>query len=419
MKRLIVILCVIILCSASSRSQPMNEIDTTYLKKILEDNPLLFGDVLKHPTHNEVQILYTRIDRDEDNIPHFRSFGYRLNPTWYFYPASTVKLPAAIFALEKLNALKVKGLSKESAMITDSAFAGQTKVEKDSSSATGLPSIEHYIRKILLTSDNDAYNRIYEFLGRAEINSKLQKNGLSTSRILNRLAIGDGGESAKNTNPVSFYESGKLIYRQKPQYDPKDYPLELENLIRGKGYMDADDQLVNKPYSFADKNVYTIVDQQAVLRKLMFPEAFHRSQRFNLRPDDYKLIYKYMSMMPQESDYPKYDPKEFWPSYSKMLYYGREKDAVIDPDIRIFNKYGDSYGYIIDNAYIVDFKNNVEFMLTAVVQSNEDEIYNDNKYEYDTVCYPFMKNLGRVLYSHELKRQKRHLPSLQKFQFKY
>jgi len=126
-----------------------------------------------------------------------------------------------------------------------------------------------------------------------------------------------------------------------------------------------------------------------------------------------------MSMLPQESDYPKYDGKEFWPSYSKMIYYGREKDAIIDPDIRIFNKYGDSYGYIIDNAYFVDFKNQVEFMLTAVVQSNEDGIYNDSKYEYDTVCYPFMKNLGRVIYSHELKREKRVLPNLQKFQFRY
>jgi hypothetical protein len=30
-------------------------------------------------------------------------------------------------------------------------------------------------------------------------------------------------------------------------------------------------------------------------------------------------------------------------------------------------------------------------MVTAVVQSNEDGIYNDNKYEYATVCLPFSK----------------------------
>ena len=419
MKRFLFILIPMFAITQSSQSQIKHQIDTVFLEKLLQDNQVLFGDILKHPTRNEIQILYTRIDRDENNIPHFRSFGYRLNPARYFYPASTVKLPASVFALEKINALKIRGLAKETTMLTDSDFAGQTKVLKDSSSQTGLPSIEHYIKKILLTSDNDAYNRLFEFLGRANINEKLHKNGLNDSRILNRLAIGDAGESAKHTNPVSFYDGDKLIYQQKPQYDPKDYPLELENLIRGKGYMDANDQLVNEPYSFADKNVYTIVDQQSILRKLMFPEAYHKRERFNLKQDDYKLIYKYMSMLPQESDYPKYDVKEFWPAYSKMLYYGREKEAIINPDIRIFNKYGDSYGYIIDNSYFVDFKNQVEFMLTAVVQSNEDGIYNDNKYEYDTVCYPFMKNLGRIIYANELKREKRNLPNLQKFEFKY
>ena len=59
---------------------------------------------------------------------------------------------------------------------------------------------------------------------------------------------------------------------------------------------------------------------------------------------------------------------------------------------------GDPYGYDIDNAYIVNFENKVEFILTAVVQSNDDGIYNDDKYEYQTVCLPFMKNLGQLLY---------------------
>jgi hypothetical protein len=111
--------------------------------------------------------------------------------------------------------------------------------------------------------------------------------------------------------------------------------------------------------------------------------------------------------------------KEFWPTYAKMLYYGREKNAALDPNIRIFNKYGDSYGYIIDNSYFVDFENKVEYFLTAVVQSNEDGIYNDNKYEYETVCYPFMKNLGREIYNYELNRKKKVLPKLDKYRMDY
>ena len=391
------------------------KINTRFLAKILHSHPGIFDSILNHPGKNEVQILYTRIDRDKNNLPHFRSYSYNLNSEWYFYPASTVKLPVSIFALEKINELNIPGLSPTSAMITDSAYAAQTKVTKDLSSASGLPSVEHYIKKILLTSDNDAFNRLFEFVGRAEINRKLKANSALYSRILNRLAIGDGGERAKHTNPVSFYKEDQLVYMQPAQYDPKDYPLDLKNLLRGKAYLDGNDKLVNEPFNFADKNVYTIADQQSIMKKLMFPEAFQKSEQFNLKPHDYELIYKYMSMYPGESDYPKYEPIEFWPTYSKFLFYGRDKNAAIDPNIRIFNKYGDSYGYVIDNSYFVDFKNKVEFMLTTVVQSNEDGIYNDDKYEYLSICYPFLKNLGRVIYDHELKRKKRYLPDLEKF----
>ena len=225
------------------------------------------------------------------------------------------------------------------------------------------------------------------------------------SRILNRLAIGDAGEPSKHTNPIRFYNGDKLVYSQQEQYDPKEYPLELTNTIMGKAYIDSSENLVNKPFSLENKNAFPISDQQALMKKLMLPDAFPKNERFHLNPEDYQLIYTYMSKLPTESNYPKYDPEEFWPTYSKMLYYGREKDAVINPDLQLFNKYGDSYGFIIDNAYFKDSKNKVEFFLTAVVQSNKDEIYNDGKYEYESICFPFMKNLGRMVYAYELTKK--------------
>jgi hypothetical protein len=121
--------------------------DTVFLKDLLKSHPELFSGILNHPTQNEIQILYTQINRDKNNIPHFKSYSYHLNANHYFYPASTVKLPTAIFALEKLNELGIRGLSGKSVMITDSAFAGQTKVKADTSSVTGLPGVENYIKK--------------------------------------------------------------------------------------------------------------------------------------------------------------------------------------------------------------------------------------------------------------------------------
>jgi hypothetical protein len=156
-----------------------------------------------------------------------------------------------------------------------------------------------------------------------------------------------------------------------------------------------------------------------VLKRLLFPEAFPPDQQFNLTRDDYKFIYHHMSMYPTESKHPAYHRPDYYPAYCKFLFYGADSAATMEPNIRIFNKVGDSYGYDIDNTYVVDFKNKVEFLLTAVVQSNEDGIYNDNKYEYATVCLPFLKNLGQVIYQYELKRTKEKLPDLSKFKFSY
>lgn len=409
------ILCLLLLISANSMAQT----DTIFLKKLLESKPDLFSGILNHPNKNEVQLMYTQVNRAKNNKPSFKTFSYRVDPQHYFYPASTVKLAAVIFALEKINELKIPELTVYSTMITDTAFAKQTHVTEDLTAADGKPTIAHYIKKILLTSDNDAYNRLFEFIGRAEINAKLKKYGMTDSRILNRLAIGDSGMYEKNTNPIRFYNGEKLIYSQAAQYDPNNYPLTLYNLIVGIGYMDSNEKLVNAPYSFENKNVFTIANQHSLIKRLMMPEAFPANERFNLKPADYELIYTYMSKLPTESNYPKYDAKEFWPTYAKMLFYGREKNAILEPNIRIFNKYGDSYGFIIDNAYVVDFKNGIEFFLTAVVQSNEDGIYNDGKYEYETVCYPFMKNLGRTIYEYELTRKKPQQANLSRYKLNY
>lgn len=416
MKLFLHTLIVVLLSHSNAMAQP----DTTFLKELMQAKPALFSGILNHPNHNEVQIMYTQINRDKNNLPTFKTFTYRLNNSHYFYPASTVKLAAVIFAFEKVNELKKKvPISAYSTMITDSSFTGQTKVYKDESSENGLPSIAHYIKKILLTSDNDAFNRLYEFIGRQAFNEKLRQNGLVHSRIINRLAIGDGGLTSKHTNPIRFYEKDNLIYLQAPQFDPNEYPLPLTNLIVGKGYMDSKDNLVMKPYSFENKNVFTIEDQHLLLKKLMFPMAFPKKERFNLSQADYTLIYTYMSEYPTESSFPKYNQSEFWPTYAKMLFYGREKQATPLSNVRIFNKYGDSYGFIIDNSYLVDFKNGVEFLLTAVVQSNEDGIYNDSKYEYETVCYPFMKNLGQEIYQYELNSKKRFKPKLETLRLTY
>lgn len=392
------------------------KIDTQFLEQLLQNNKNLFAKVLQNPAKYQVQIIYSQIDRDEKNLPSFKDFHYRVDKSFYYYPASTVKMPAAFLALEKLNELNIKGLNKYSRMKIDSGYVGQTKVVYDSSTKNYYPSIAHYIKKLFAVSDNDAFNRLYEFLGQEYLNEKLHQKGFQDVRIVHRLSIGDGGERAKYTNPMSFYEGENEIYRQPMAYNKKSYPFKLQNLITGKGFM-RQNELVNQPMDFTNSNYISLENLHGILKAVMFPEVTPENQRFNLSKEDYHFLYQCLSILPRECDYPDYKKDTTYNDYYvKFLMYGDGKKKVEPEKIRIFNKVGNAYGYLIDTAYIVDFENQVEFMLSAVIYVNENQIFNDGIYEYDEIGYPFLANLGRIIYEYELKRKRTHKPNLQKYQ---
>ena len=185
------------------------------------------GKYFENKDHYELQIIYTQINRDEHNNPSLKSYKFNYDSTHYFYPASTVKMPVAFLALQKLQEL---GIDKWDVMKTDSARVPQTRAHTDTTSVSGLPSVAHYIEKIFAVSDNDAYNRLYEFLGQDYINRSLrEKKVFTNSRVVTRVGI-SGFSTADNryTNPVSFYDKdNKEIYAQAETQAAGDY---LESL---------------------------------------------------------------------------------------------------------------------------------------------------------------------------------------------
>ena len=137
----------------------------------------MFGNILQNKNSFRVQVIYTQINRDADNHPSFTDYTFNTNDSLYFYPASTVKMPVAFLALQRLNELNIKGVDRTTSMVTDSNYTGQKYVLYRSAVADSRPSIEQYIKEIFLVSDNDAFNRLYEFLGQQYINDQLQQKG--------------------------------------------------------------------------------------------------------------------------------------------------------------------------------------------------------------------------------------------------
>jgi hypothetical protein len=325
-------------------------------------------------------------------------------------------MPIAFLALEKLNDLKIKGLSRTSTMITDSITDGQDVVYTHPTSENSAPSIEHYIKQIFLVSDNDAFNRLYEFLGQEYIQQKLKEKGYPDIIIRHRLSVTKTQEQNKQTNPVEFYDTtGNLLYQQPAQYSKAVYPT--LNVYQGNGYYKAG-KLINEPFNLSDKNRVYLQDQHHILQSVLFPETINPSKQFHITSDDQQFVKHWMSAYPRQSSYPYYDTANYWDAYCKFLYYGSEKGSLPN-NIRVFNKVGDAYGFLTDITYFVDFESKVEFMLSANIYCNSDGIFNDDHYDYETVGFPFLKNLGQTIYEHELKRKKKVLPDLREFKIVY
>ena len=399
------VLAGLLLVALSSMAQS----DANLLEKLMLQKPAQFGKILANPNDYRLQILYTQINRDKNNVPHFKEYSYRLNPKEYFYPASTVKMPLAFLALEKINNLKLKGLTKSTLMVFDSVADRQEQIYNNPYSMNGTQNIEQAVKEIFLVSDNNAANRLFEFLTPHTVHEQLANKGYKDVYIRNRIELGRTAKENRSTQAIDFYNTqGKIIYHQPAAFNKDSLPY--YNAFIGNGYLNNQDSLIKGPLNFSDKNRIYLSDLTHILKSVLFFDQTPPSQRFNLTTEDRKFLLHYMHTLPTESQYPTYDTANYWPAYCKFLYAGSEK-GPFPSNIKIFNKVGDAYGFLLDIAYVMDPEKKIEFMLSAVIYCNSDGILNDSKYDYDSVGYPFYKNLGQLIYNYELERKKAFLPN--------
>ncbi len=418
---LIAPIAMLTLCLSCNAQDKKAQIPLNFIDSLLHSRPDSFQKILQNPKIYEIQVMYTQINRDENNTPHFKTYQYNIDKDRYFYPASIVKLPVACLTLEKINQLKIKGLNKYTVFEIDSLREPQTPLQEDTTSSHGKPFLAHMIKRAFVVSDNKAFNRLYEFLGQKYINEKLWEKGYQGVSVVHRLANADfDEESNRYTNPFRFYKKGKLIYEQPEAFNPERYPSKIKNPFKGIAHINKKGKKIKEPINFSHKNYFSLKTMHQMLKAVMFPESVPLAQRFDLTLADYQFIYKCMAMLPRESKYPTYQKKDHSDGFMKFLMFGdlfkkKPHKSRIPNHIRIFNKVGLSYGFLVDNAYIVDFKNQVEFLLSVVIYVNKNRTLNDNKYEYKKIGMPFMVNFGRLIYDYELSRTRKYLPNLSRF----
>lgn len=375
MKQLLFFLCCVFLGSCSSQEQNLNFLETA----LSSQNPKI-KRVMDSIANYQVQIRYTQINRRNDSVI-FTDYDFQVNDSNYFYPASTAKFPTAVLALERLNTIDT--LSMET----------KYYVEGDTIEST----FKQDVSEIFAVSDNLANNRLVELLGFEDINNTLRKKGITPVRIAHRL-----GEHSDNlsTKPLIIYLNDSTTGITKSILNKTPLELNLLNITKGSGFYE-DDILIKEPFDFRSKNYFPISSQHNLIKRVIFPQSFDISERFNLSEVQREYLLSAMHTVPRKIGY---DPKIYYDGYCKFFIYGDTKENIPE-HIEIYNKVGFAYGTLTDCAYIKDTEKNIDFFLTATILVNKDGIFNDDVYEYDEIGIPFLAQLGREIYQQELKRK--------------
>ena len=356
MKKLIIILLIINLgCSSSG--------DQQFINRFVAGNPKLLNTI----KNNDIQIKLTVIDSSEN----FIEYEYNIDTNRYFYPASTVKLPIALFALEKLNEDKILSINTP------------FMLEDDTLKTTFRDELE----KVFILSDNQANNRFFEFVGQDYINKKFTSKGFFNSTIFHRLSTSNS--SKLEGRRVDFFTNDTIISFRNSNKEPK--KLQLINIKKGKGYINSTGKMINQKMDFSKKNYISITDLHRIMKILFFPEKFNEKERFNLTNEQREIILNYMSGYPKDFGY---NPEMFPFYFNKFFIYG-DKKIKFDEDYKIYNKVGFAYGQLSDVAYIK--RENISIILTATIDVNTNNIYNDDTYDYDSIGYPFLAEISREI----------------------
>jgi len=384
LKRLLVLLIIIFGCRKSD-----NPLDL-----ILNSNIPEIKKIKNNLSNHEIQILYSSIQRDSLGKPIFKEFSYNLDKNYYYYPASTVKLPIAILAIQKINYLIDKGfeISINTPFIVIDLKKDLMMFEKYSNNQNEVLSVANCIKKIFLYSNNECYNYLFDFLGRDEINYQLEKKGLNNTRIYHKFL---SNSDNVNSSEFLFISNGDTIYKQNSiKSNLNKSNTNLKSVLKGKKFL-LKGKLVNSPFDFSFKNQISITDLNNILKRIIFPENFKKEERFDLHQTDYNFLKYWMSRTSIEDDKSTIVNRDkYWDSYSKFFIYGDKKGEMND-NIRISNKVGMAYGTLTDVAYVRDKINNIEFMLTATILVNDNHTFNDDIYEYESKGIPFLSALGR------------------------
>ena len=359
------------------------------IKKSMKNDNFL-TEILKNKEEYEIQIAYTEISRNKDGEPIFKDFEFQVDENKYFYPASTIKLPIVVLTLDKINELRSSGIdiTLKSKILISSNHSKKNEIQLDT-----ITSFQNLIADVFLVSDNYSSNILIDFIGYNYFNTKMSQAGLKNTYLNHKF------------NPDPYVNIDWLIQTVDKQLISSNQDQiivtanqNISGLKKGENKF-QDGSIVSGSLDFSQKNRHSIRDMHNLLKRIIFPSKLDKENVFNLNVEDYDFLRYWMSRYTYEDLGDKFrNDKKYFDSYNKFFIHGSDT-LVNNRNIRVYNKLGQAYGTSVDNAYIRNYQDDIEFVLTATIYTNKNKTINDNVYEYDETAIPFLAKLSQSLYN--------------------
>jgi hypothetical protein len=357
------------------------------LEPLLRTDPEL-ASMLADATRRRMQVLVAVPRKDENGKVSLLKAGYRADAE-YFYPASAVKLPIAVLALEKIEELRQRNKGRTIDLSAILRIRGRRTTEG---------TLRDTLESSLVVSDNDAHNRLFDLVGREEAVWRAWKLDLDNTRVVHPL-----GDLPERKQPKA--DIFPTPNRKEPIAVPFKTQLDLpksdqEGLLVGTKHRDESGRVVDGPMDFTNKNRVTLADLQTLLVALVRPDLAEGPLP-KLSASDREALVQILETLPSEL---------------KARRLGKALDDVHKPlraavqaelpddKIRVIGKGGHAYGFVVENAYVVDETTGRSFFVAAAVYANDSGV-GDDRYEYTTVAGPFVQRLGHVLARTLLKKR--------------
>lgn len=152
------------------------------------------------------------------------------------------------------------GVDLFSPLLLEAGCNCQQQAMIDTTTESNFPSVGYYIKKNMLVSDNDAYNRLYEFITPCTAHEALKQKGLDKIRIVHRFLKACNNSMSLCTNTCSLLNTtGEIAWKQPEQTCNKTFDHPLGKVSVGKGYLDKR-TLINQPKDFSKLNYLPLED---------------------------------------------------------------------------------------------------------------------------------------------------------------